>query len=391
MINLKEHIELDKFSSEEITIILNSITGGSTIPQDKPNVVLYSGGIEVLFKSNSKKILSIKVPNQYWKENKLKIIESFNSALNFHSEIIINRVVFTQSEELSIPPFKWNDDFQLGRMPEGNPKPDYLWALHPCLFQFKVPITNNISLNSFRFQEIFKRRFLPLLPILRQFGQTNLQYDAKTSSRKAWALVKKDNTFESKYLQLGYFINDEAQLNSFSYHKYLKPSVKQLPVFEMDVYWLSADKISIVYSIYESLNEYDKEKFLLGCEWFNKAITADETTDQFLFIMIMLEIFLPNDSEICDSCNQNIYSINKKFKTFIPEIIGENWTIDFDKVLGKLYSLRSEIAHKGVAVAESNLGLIPNSLKEENQVRYAFNLARQFLISWLVKKYDGLT
>lgn len=390
MINLKEHIELDKFSFEEITIILNSITGGSTISQDKPNVVLYSGGIEVLFKSNSKKILSIKVPDKYWKENKSKMIESFNSALNPHSERIISRVVFTQNEELSIPPFKWNNDFQLGRMLEGNPKPDYLLGLHPCLFQFKAPITNSLSLNSFRFQEIFKQRFLPLLVILRQFGLTNLQYDAKTSSRNAWALIKKDNTFESKYLQLDYFINDEAQPNSFSYHKYLQPSVKQLPIFETDVYCLPSKDISIVYSIYESLSDNDRENFLLGCEWFNKAITANETTDQFLFIMIMLEIFLPNDSEICDSCNQNIYSINKKFKTFIPEIIGENWTTDFDKVLGKLYSLRSEIAHKGVAVAESNLGLIPNLLKEENQVRYVFNLARQFLISWLVKKHNNL-
>ena len=390
MINLNEYIELHNFSAEEITIILNSITGGSTISQNNPNLVLYVGGIEVLFKSNSKEIRSINIPHKYWKENKSKIIESFSSALNPHSEKIVSRVVFTQNEELSIPPFKWNNDFQLGRMIEGNPKPDYLMALHPCLFQFKVPITNNISLNNFRFDEIFKQRFLPLLPILRQFGVTNLQYDAKTSSTSAWALVQKDRAFESKYLQLDYFINDEAQPNSFGYHKYLQPLVKQLPVYKTDIYWLSAENISIVYSIYELLNNYDKEMFLLGCEWFNKAITANESTDQFLFIMIMLEIFLPKDTEICDSCSQNIYSINKKFKTFIPEIIGEGWTTNFDKVLGKLYNLRSDISHNGVAVAERSLGLIPNVLKEENQVSYAFDLARQFLISWLVKKHNDL-
>ena len=185
-------------------------------------------------------------------------------------------------------------------------------------------------------------------------------------------------------------LNDEAQPNSFRYHKYLQPLVKQLPVYKTDIYWLSAENISIVYSIYELLNNYDKEMFLLGCEWFNKAITANESTDQFLFIMIMLEIFLPKDTEICDSCSQNIYSINKKFKTFIPEIIGEGWTTNFDKVLGKLYNLRSDISHNGVAVAERSLGLIPNVLKEENQVSYAFDLARQFLISWLVKKHNDL-
>lgn len=384
LINLSTQVELGNFSSEEIDIILNGITGGSAIDPKEPNVVVYGGYIKVLFKSNDKKILKISVENSFWKKNKTKILESFHLANNPISEKIYSRVVFSAGKELSTYPFKWKDEFQLGRLPEGNPKPEVLWSLHPCLFQFKVPQTGNLSLDIHRGQEIFKKCFLPLIPLLRQYCTTHLQYDAKTSSKKAWALIETEEGYESQWLQLDYFM--ESSLSTVTYYKYQQPEVKELPVFEHDFYWLSSLDLSIGYHEYQCLDDKDKENFLLGCEWFNKAVTAHEQTDQFLFIMIMLEIFLPKDSIQCNECKQNIYSINKRFKTYIPEVIGQNWTEDFEKVLGKLYALRSSIAHNGVAVAEHSHGLIPIQCKEQNQLRYSFDLARQFLVSWLKRK-----
>ena len=310
-------------------------------------------------------------------------MQAFHLANNPTSEKIYSRVVFSAGKELSTYPFKWKDEFQLGRLPEGNPKPEELWSLYPCLFQFKVPQTGNLSLDIHRGQKIFKSCFLPLIPILRQYCTTHLQYDAKTSSEKAWALTETEEGCESKWLQLDYFI--ESSLSTVSYYKYKQSETKQLPVFEDDFYWLSSLNISVDYNAYEYLKKEDKEKFLLGCEWFNKAVTAHEPTDQFLFIMIMLEIFLPKDKTKCNDCKQDIHGITKKFKTYIPEIIGQSWTTNFEIVLGKLYDLRSSIAHNGVAVAEHSFGIMPVQWKEQNQIRYSFDLARQFLISWLGK------
>lgn len=379
LIDLNQQVNLKNLSPDEINIILNLITGSSTIDSKEPNIVIYGKYIKVHFKNNDRKILKILIENDFWKKNKTKILQAFDSANNPSSEQIYSRVVFTE-EELQTYPFKWKNEFQLGRLPEENPKPKEVLGLYPCLFQFKVPQTENPFLNKHRANIIFKKLFLPLIPLLRQYCVTNLQYDAKTSSKKAW-VIDTEEGFENKWLPLEYWI--KSSLSTDSYYTYQQPKAKEFPIFEYDGYWSVSLKLSNGYLAYEVLDDKNKEMFLLGCEWFNKALTAHEPTDKFLFIMIMLEIFLPKDSTQCKECKQNIYSINKRFKTYIPEIIGENWTKDFEKVLGNLYSLRSNIAHNGIAVAEHSYGLVPIQLKEQNQLRYLFDLGRQFLVSWL--------
>jgi hypothetical protein len=198
------------------------------------------------------------------------------------------------------------------------------------------------------------------------------------------ALIETENNIESQWVQLHYFL--KIPVNHESFYSYFDPEAKQLQVSSLDPFWLSSLNVSSGYAAYDSLSNEDRDIFLLGCEWLNKAITADGRTDSFLFIMIMLEIFLPSDSEPCGSCGQRKYSISKKFKTFIPEVIGADWTSNFESTLGKLYSLRSKIAHSGVAIGKNSSGLMPLEIKEDNQLRYSFDLARQFLVSWLFMK-----
>lgn len=387
MIDLSLHVELGELSPEEVTIILGGITTGSSTVPEKPNVIVYGQSIEVLYKSHHKRILKISVERIFWKKNKAKILEAFHSANNPLSEKIYSRVVFSAGKELPIPPFKWRDAFQLGRLPEGNPQPKYIGSLHPCLFQFKSPYTGKLMLDSHRSQEAFKKLFFPLMPLLRQYCTTHLQCDTNRNIKNAWVLSKEgEEEITSEWLQLGYVLN--SSFSSNVYHQYDQPEVKLLPIHEYDCFWLQSIDISTGYSAYECLPKEVKEKFLLGCEWFNKAITSDEPTEQFLFITIMLEIFLPKDKKSCDKCKQSIYGINQKFKTYIPVVIGENWTTDFEQVLGKIYSLRSAIAHGGIAVAQHSAGLIPLHLIEQSKLNYLFDLGRQFLISWLRKESE---
>lgn len=386
MIDLKSQIETEIFSSEEIDIVLSGITGCSSMKPDEPNVVSYGDGIKVLFKSNDRKILKIPVEDKFWKKNKTKIIDSFHTAANPTTEKICTRVIFSAGKELSIPPFRWRDEFQIGRAPEGNPKPDKKTGLYPCLFQFKIQATGNSRLDIHRSNEMFKKHFLPLIPLMRQYCTTNLQFDQSSSIRNAWALTTNGDDYSSEWLQLGYFF--ETDISSIDYWEYSQPSAKKLPNIEMDISWLTSRDISAGYYAYEVLTNSEKDKFLLGCEWFNKAIMANEPTDQFLFIMIMLEIFLPKDSTTCLECSQPVYGINKKFKTYVSETIGKDWTPDFERVLGRLYSMRSSIAHNGVALAQHSGGVIPVQWKEKKQLNYLFGLGRQFLISWLGLRFE---
>lgn len=386
MIDISNQIDIKNLTAEEIDIILSGISGTSSINPDEPNVVSYGGNFRVLYKSKDRKVLKISVDNKYWKIDKDKIIGEFHNASNPTSDKIYTKAIYSSGQELSTYPFRWRDQFQLGRPPEGESKPKELSALYPCLFQYKVPFTGNLRLDVHRSGKYFEKYFLPLIPILRQYCTTHLQYDSNKSSRKSWAIINNENEISSEWVQLDYFF--KSRFSTSDFFEYNQPSLKKLPCFELDHYWLSSRDLSVGYFAYESLPEEKKRKFLLGCEWFNKAIMTPEPTDKFLFIMIMLEIFLPNESTPCKECRQPIYGINKKFKIYIPEIIGESWTPDFEKVLGNLYSLRSGIAHSGVAIAQSHGGLIPVQIKERNQLDYLLSLGRQFLISWLSVMYE---
>lgn len=384
LIDITSQLPLKKLSSEEVAIVLNQFICGSSHSSEDPHIVHYGSVFKVRYKSSDRKIIEISAAKSYWSEKKDQVLKEFKKAINPDEEQIFSRVVFTSGEDLYTPPFKWKGIFQLGRIPEGNPKPRYPMALHPCLFQFKVPITGDIRLDNYRAQESFREQFLPLIPLLRQYCTTNIQYDSKSRITKAWAVSMEEDELETQYVQLDYFIKTDISKESF--FKYDQPKTKQLPVHGHDYKWLSALDLSRGYLAYEILSNENKEIFLLGCEWFNKAITATDDTDSFLFIMIMLEIFLPKDSEPCEECGQPVYSINQKFKTYIPEVIGKNWTRDFERTLGKLYSLRSKIAHQGTALAQYSSGLMPLEIKERKQLEYAINLARQFLVSWLYVK-----
>lgn len=290
-IDLKSYVELSNLSPEEVDLILGRITNGSSMTPEKPNIVTYGQSIEVLYKSNKSntiKILKISVEEKFWKINKTKIIKAFYSANNPLSEKVHSRIVFSAGEELQIPPVKWKDLFQLGRLPEGNPKPKEGSSLHPCLFQFKSPCSGNPMLDAYRSEVTFKKLFFPLIPLLRQFGITHLQCDRNQNIKKAWTLIQNEKEITSEWLQLDYSLN--SSFSSDEYHQYYQPAVKLLPVYGRDLYWLQSFDISVYYSAYESLTKENKEKFLFGCEWFNKAITSNESTEQFLFITIMLEI-----------------------------------------------------------------------------------------------------
>lgn len=229
---------------------------------------------------------------------------------------------------------------------------------------------------------------MPLIPFLRQWCSTAIECDLDKSSRHEWVLVEEGDGFESKWSQLDYFL--KSDLSKDTWHEYLNPAITRLPVKSLDPCWLNSLELSQAYSAYVALSAENKETFLLGCEWFNKAITARSSTEQFLLMIIMLEVFLPKENTKCDACGQVSYGVNQKFKSYIPDIMGKDWTPDFAKVLGNLYSLRSEIAHNGVSMKQQSVGLNPAEIRERGHLEYLLQLCRQFLVSWLLRKQETL-
>jgi len=250
--DITKELPLSRLSSEEVSIILSGFSQRSSINPEEPNIVDYGSDFRTIYKAGTRTIHKIIVSTEYWSTSKSSILDKFEQSTSPYEEHICSRVVFSDGKELSIPPFKWGNGFQLGSVPDGNPKPNELSALHPCLFQFKVPTTGDLRLDAFREQDIFRKTFLPLIPLLRQYCNTHLQYNGNSSSRKSWALTETENNIESQWVQLDYFL--KTPVNRELFYSYFDPEPKQLPVSSMDPFWLSSLNVSSGYAAYDSLS-----------------------------------------------------------------------------------------------------------------------------------------
>lgn len=386
--NLKITHELDfsGLSVSEASLVLGSMeSSASYAPKDKVSKyrVKYGRNLEVVYKADGSRIVDVYSNQAYWSGSKNELLRKIALAKSPESEKIITKIVFTRGKEFSIPPFRWEKRFQIGRVPEGNPMPEYPTGHFPCLFQYRTPITGMGWLDQLRMKEYFKKYFYPLIPILKQKASVHLSFPEHSGFE--WTIGCEDELHSTRYRQLGY--EPVSEFNESAFYGY-EEQLKFFPVVTPDFHWLSAGEVSLLYSQYLGLSEDDRKKYILACEWFNKALGQSEATDKFLSIMIMLEIFLSNDSVGCEACGQKKFSIAQNLKTFVPSVIGQSWLDEFDKVLGDLYSLRSGIAHKGIAIAQNSFVMTPKEISQGDQVRLLFDLGRQFLVSWLFYAED---
>jgi hypothetical protein len=353
------------------------------ISPEQPHTAVYGNAIWVEHKTDGGRILRISADRSYYNENIEKIRSCFNIATSPTEARIYHRVVYSVGGDLPTPPIKWKGEFQLSRIPDGNPKPVELLGRFPCLFQFSAPHSNLPWLDAHRAEVYFKKSFLPLIPMLMQYCMTKIIFVCSDNMSKIWTVrIDIDKSeMENIYGSVGYICKTE--LDNMSFFQHHDCEIRQLPTGDIDPYWLSSIHLSNAYNVYENLDDDRKNKFLLGCEWLNKALNASDRNDQILFLTIMLEIFIPTNRIKCNECGQERYGIARAFKEYIPEIIGKDWIHGFSSALRDIYSLRSRISHCGIGVAQHLSGMIPQQWRQQRQVDFTFDLARQFLISWL--------
>lgn len=140
----------------------------------------------------------------------------------------------------------------------------------------------------------------------------------------------------------------------------------------------------------------DYEIFLKACHWYHKAVCAEGSTERLLFFVIMIEMFLDNESERCDKCDSQLFGISQKFREFIKARLTD-WLIaeeEAEKWAKKLYGLRSKIAHEGVSLMAEDMGFgsgwVPSDWDEMHFMRPLSRICAVILLSWLQQKAHEL-
>jgi len=105
----------------------------------------------------------------------------------------------------------------------------------------------------------------------------------------------------------------------------------------------------------------------------------------FTALIYAIESLITNDETIvCSSCNNNIYSVSKKFKDFF-----KHHTADASpKIIEKLYSVRSQIAH-GEKIFQSDFeifssNILPSNMEDRNDYSLCSHLVRIAILNWLI-------
>ena len=142
------------------------------------------------------------------------------------------------------------------------------------------------------------------------------------------------------------------------------------------------------------MNAESREQFINACRWYLKSVEADDATTAFMNLIIMIESFLPDDSDCCPKCGQSRYSVSKKFKDFLGyHLIPNNKRSGHEdqgikQIANKLYNLRCSIAHGGAMLESHMTGtIIPDQVRKQRLLEDLYSLGSRLLVSLLLNRY----
>lgn len=394
LINITNELNLKKVSHEELISFIpyNNHRTETLKNSDGSNkrscrIIYGNDDLFVTYKSKTREIIKVEYYDRA--ENK-ELISSFVNNINKYlvnnegEEEIVTNIVFSYKND--ILEFNFDNKFQFCYVPEGSPYPKYLASEFPYLIQYKYIKTNHISIDSIRRDKKLKEILYILSSIAPIVLDTMIFNPILNRSKYMWVypdIVNIENFKPvSEYRQIGYTFYSE----SFKYNCF-----KPIGESSNEFYSIQIEKIKDIFRIYFLLNEKNKNIFLNACYWFHKATIADSLTSKFLYLIIMIESFLPTDAEKCDSCGQDKYKVSQKFKDFVKKYSG----ISDNSLLNDLYSLRSKIAHNALVIGRIDKGfsssLIPVDINEEDDSRYFYKVCSYILINWLNTNFKEKT
>lgn len=364
----------EDIETEEIVALLESQFHNSSYPpyDDKGNLAhrVYYGNdeITVIYKSKSRRILSIDAGKNLDKINKKEIISIIDDIIVQKSgEYDFGyRVIFSNQ--------KWNskvkicDDFAISPVSDKDPLPPELLADYPLYLNFRFKKTGIIWLDAVRRSKVFNHSLLIISALAPVLCNNYFFNPIGNQIRKSWVLDRIDNPpgMTSKWCQIGYWPLEQIVEKEFNNWPVLSPD------------------INTIMQKYQSLSLDMKEAFILACYWFHRGIIDSSSTTAFLNFILMIEGLLPSDHKICNECNQPQYQISKRFRDFVVKYSGQN----HQKLAKEFYEIRSQIAHDSLLIANDapvfSIGIVPLEEFQRNKLRELKHLCSLMICNWLM-------
>ena len=301
--------------------------------------------------------------------------------------------------------FRFGARFQI-LPPPSFQRPSFGLMKHePFLIEFSVRDTSNFQLRLQREQKVSQELELVLSALLEGNIRGLSRY-----MQSSWVMVPHQPNVPAtcEYLQHGFWFDGIQQVSTdFSSVNGLEKMVE----VDDDKYYTRYGweigrglqvprNIEILLSGYFALAAEQKRRFLRAAFWFQYSQKVfDESKSAALMALVQsIEALIPpgaNEGR-CNACGKEKGpSATMKFVSFLREHFG----IAHDKkeiIKGwrDLFYMRSKLAHGGAVLLDdediSVLSIVPDSAREQDQLRYAHRLTRLVLRNWLLATALGV-
>ena len=154
--------------------------------------------------------------------------------------------------------------------------------------------------------------------------------------------------------------------------------------------------IDLFFSNYFELEKNYLHRFRMSLMLYYNSIDIRTYSPSMSFVALIsvIENLVDFEGEItkfkidkCTSCGQDKFKVSRRFKDFMIKYC-ENDSTEFKRYLGKVYSLRSDIAHSG-ELLYNDYANTEYDFNGENKVNTLKLFVRIALFKWIIKISDG--
>ncbi len=370
------------------SVLLSHFSQGTLISEKTIRYGVEDGGQFLLVTySNANKVS--KIEDNLSKEAFAGLKQAIKEALIDEQVVrVANLIAFCDSDINGY--YQYRNLFQIIPIPEGNAKmPSYTMAEYPFLLQYKYVSSKNVTVSHVRRQQL-ERKYLNLLSFV-------LMHRVKTNRPAfgSWGFQPFEEPLRAAWFQHGYVLAQPvAEATDF---EVIPRPLEFIPHEEFyadkgrsvgEPLKLPASLTGYLDTIFQ-LREDHKKKFFAAISTINMAMSIwnDSQSASFISLTTALEGLLPESKIYCEICKQPVFSIAKRFKSFIEKYAP--WEAENKKALELLYSTRSQLAH-GSLVFESDIdysGHLSFDLISHNQDhtwRRMRWIALSVVINWMI-------
>lgn len=241
-------------------------------------------------------------------------------------------------------------------------------------------ITQNIPSEYIKHEFIVKRKEEILHLLLPFTGKFFFDY---SKSIQGWFIELSEESLKegkNRYGQLGFFppanLENKSELSKLKNEEYFTNFLNPVVLVQYhsdNVFDKKEIKLSDMFEAYYKAPTKIKDTVAKAARLFYMAegLRSHDTTAYFLYLIYSIESLINVEfphSDNCKCCGQKIFSVSKKFHSFIQKYYSNYNKQDVNKI----YALRSKIVHSGEIILNPNLFfLYEDAISDEEKKRNA--------------------